>query len=111
MARELSSNDQEFEAKYRVGDLDKLIAALAQRRVVLSEPSCELLMRRRGASVATLEAFGGVVALNQFATSLEDLIRALPEGPIEHVRCVAAAGLRWRINVLQGGGVQPAGTR
>jgi adenylate cyclase class 2 len=39
MASELSSNDQEVEAKYWVGDLDRLIAALAQQRVVLSEPS------------------------------------------------------------------------
>jgi adenylate cyclase class 2 len=39
MASELSSNDQEVEAKYRVGDLDRLIAALGQQGVVLSEPS------------------------------------------------------------------------
>ena len=39
MASELSSNNQEVEAKYRVGDLDQLIAALGQQAVVLSEPS------------------------------------------------------------------------
>ena len=39
MAGELSTNDQEVEAKYRVGDLDQLITALAQRQVVLSEPA------------------------------------------------------------------------
>lgn len=38
MPTELSSNDQEVEAKYRVGDLDQLISAFAERRVVLSEP-------------------------------------------------------------------------
>jgi adenylate cyclase class 2 len=39
VASELSSNDHEVEAKYRVGDLEQLITALARRKVVLSEPS------------------------------------------------------------------------
>lgn len=39
MASELSSDDQEVEAKYRAGDLDQLIAALGRQGVVLSEPS------------------------------------------------------------------------
>lgn len=39
MASELNSNDHEVEAKYRVGDVDELTIALAQRQVVLSEPS------------------------------------------------------------------------
>jgi adenylate cyclase class 2 len=38
MASELRSNDYEVEATYRVGDVDGLIAALARRQVVLSEP-------------------------------------------------------------------------
>ena len=41
MASELSSNDQEVEAKYRVGDLDQLIAALRRQGVVLSGPSVQ----------------------------------------------------------------------
>ena len=35
---DLSGNDHEVEVKYRVGDLDGLTTALAQRRVVLSAP-------------------------------------------------------------------------
>ena len=38
MAGKLSSNDHEVEAKYRVSDVDRLIAALTQRQILLSEP-------------------------------------------------------------------------
>ncbi|MFG1608601.1 class IV adenylate cyclase [Actinoplanes sp. NPDC049265] len=41
MTNELDRNDHEVEAKYRVGDLNELIAALTQRQVVLSEPSVQ----------------------------------------------------------------------
>ncbi|MBM0274817.1 class IV adenylate cyclase [Micromonospora tarensis] len=41
MTRALANSDHEVEAKYRVRDLRELINALAQRQVVLTEPSVQ----------------------------------------------------------------------
>ncbi|MEU7611085.1 CYTH domain-containing protein [Micromonospora sp. NPDC049204] len=41
VTRALANNDHEVEAKYHVSDLGELIKALAQRQVVLTEPSVQ----------------------------------------------------------------------